>query len=51
VNTVMLGSSWVAAQLAVSQEGLSSVREWRYVDTFLPSSAWLFYNNVYRKQT
>jgi hypothetical protein len=24
----MLGSSWVAAQLAASQEGLSSVSEW-----------------------
>jgi hypothetical protein len=30
----MLGSSWVAAQLAASQEGLSSMSEWvRYRST------------------
>jgi hypothetical protein len=28
VNTVILGSSWVAAQLATFQEGLSSMSEW-----------------------
>jgi hypothetical protein len=27
-----LGSSWVAAQLAASQEGLSSMREWEHFD-------------------
>jgi hypothetical protein len=27
----MLGSSWVAAQLAVSQEGLGSMSEWEWV--------------------
>jgi hypothetical protein len=30
----MLGSSWVAAQLAASQEGLSSMNEWAMKTNF-----------------
>jgi hypothetical protein len=42
----MLGISWVAAQLAASQEGLSSTSEWiRNVTSILPIYVWFVCGN------